>query len=75
MTDFFKNLKTALCENPVLRLPDFSKPFVVQPYALEKAVGGVFLQPYKEKLHPVAYFRKKKVFLLKETTHLMKRTY
>ena len=60
----FEKLKTDLCENPVLRSLDFSKPFLVEPDASHQAVGAVLLQPYEGKLHPVAYFSKK-YFLVK----------
>jgi hypothetical protein len=40
----FVGIKHALSTTPVLRLPDFGMPFVVQTDASEKAVGGVLLQ-------------------------------
>ena len=52
-------MQTALCETPVLRVPDFSKLFVVELNALDQAVGAVMLQPYESKLLPVAYFSMK----------------
>ena len=37
----FEKLKTDLCAIPVLRLPDFSKPFVVGLDASYQPVGAV----------------------------------
>ena len=51
----------ALCSSPVLKLPDFTKPFVVEPDASDVAVRAVLLQLYDDGLHPVAYFCKKYV--------------
>ena len=48
-----------LCSSPVVKLLDFTKPFFVEPTALDIAVGAVLLQKYDNKLHPVALFSKK----------------
>ena len=55
----FVTLRSALCETPVLKLPDFSKPIVVEPDASDLAVGAVLLQEYDDGFHPVVYFSKK----------------
>ena len=55
----FVTLHSALCETPVLKLPDFSKPFVVEPDASDLAVGAILLQEYDDGFHPIAYFSKK----------------
>ena len=55
----FEELKTALYETPVLSLPYFSKPVLVEPDASDQAVGVVMLQPEEGKLHPVRCFSKK----------------
>ena len=55
----FATLHSALCETLVLKLPDFSKPFVMESDASDLAVGAVFLQKYNDRFHPVAYFSKK----------------
>ena len=55
----FATLCSALCATPVLKLPDFSKPFIVEPDASDLAVGSVLLQEYDNGLHPIAYFSKK----------------
>ena len=54
----FVTLHSALCETPVLKLPDFSKPFVVEPDASDLAVSATLLQKYNDGFHPTAYFSK-----------------
>ncbi|XP_062094224.1 uncharacterized protein LOC133800283 [Humulus lupulus] len=51
----FDNLKQAMIATPVLRLPDFSKEFVVETDASNVSIGGVLMQEG----HPVAYYNKK----------------
>ena len=50
--------KEALFVTPVLRLPNFSKPFLVNADASNCIVGAAILQTYKDKPHHVAYFSK-----------------
>ena len=38
------DLKRALCSRPVLRLPDFHKPFVLDTDASKGQIGGVLMQ-------------------------------
>jgi hypothetical protein len=47
----FEKLKVALCSTPVLRLPDFDKPFEVWTDASLDGTGGVLVQDG----HPVAF--------------------
>ena len=52
----FKELKTCLTSSPVLRLPDLSKPFVVQTDASKLGTGVVLLQHDSDGVsHPCAY--------------------
>ena len=56
----FEKLKGALCSPPVLKTPDFSKPFVVQTDASERGVGGVLSQFGEGDCErPIAYFSRK----------------
>ena len=57
----------ALCSSPVLKLPDFTNPFVVEHDASDIAVGAVLLQLYDGGLHPVAYFSK--IYVLAERNY------
>ncbi|XP_041995688.1 uncharacterized mitochondrial protein AtMg00860-like [Salvia splendens] len=51
----FEALKAAMCSTPVLRLPNFEVPFVVETDASDLGIGAVLLQDG----HPLAYFSKK----------------
>lgn len=51
----FEGLKQAVMQDPVLALPDITKPFEVQTDASDYAIGGVLLQEG----HPVAYESRK----------------
>jgi hypothetical protein len=53
-TTAFQALKQAMMSTPVLRLPDFSKQFVVETDACESGIGAVLMQDH----HPVAYLSK-----------------
>ena len=56
----FVTLKKLLCSPPVLRSPDFTKPFVLQTDASDIAVGAVLSQQDESGHdHPVAYFSRK----------------
>ena len=54
-TEAFNQLKRALCTAPILQLPNFCKPFIVEIDASGTGVGAVLLQQSQS----VAYFSKK----------------
>ncbi|CAM4545400.1 unnamed protein product [Caretta caretta] len=56
----FNQLKATLMSDPVLRAPDFDKPFLVTTDASERGVGAVLMQkgPDQE-FHPVVFLSKK----------------
>lgn len=56
--DSYQKLKSALSGPPVLRMPDFNKPFTVHTDASRFAVAAVLSQEFEGSLHPVAYASK-----------------
>ena len=58
----FQTLKDRLTSQPILRLPDPDKPFVLRTDASQQAIGAVLLQADQDdpnELHPVAYASRK----------------
>ena len=56
----FEKVKAFLTSKPVLKVPEFDRPFSLQVDASNEAVGAVLLQPGVDSvLHPVSYFSKK----------------
>ncbi|XP_053381689.1 uncharacterized protein LOC128549191 [Mercenaria mercenaria] len=55
----FRTLKQLLTRAPILRLPDFSKPFVLQCDASDTGVGAALPQRFDDGLFPIAYASKK----------------
>jgi len=56
----FTELKSRMCSLPVLRSPDFTKPFVVQTDASERGVGAVLSQLDDDgNDYPVSYYSRK----------------
>jgi len=54
----FKTLKTALCEAPVIQVPDSEKDFVLVNDASDSAVSAVLNQRVNGQLAPVAFYSK-----------------
>jgi hypothetical protein len=52
----FEWLKKALCEAPVLQIPQFSKEFVLVTDASELAVSAVLNQRVDGELAPISYY-------------------
>jgi hypothetical protein len=46
-SDAFNNIKTTSCSAPVLALPDFSKPFILEADASDNSIGAVLMQEGK----------------------------
>ena len=56
----FGELKKRMCSSPVLRSPNFDRPFVLQTDASNRGVGAVLSQSDESgDEHPVAYFSRK----------------
>lgn len=56
----FKTLKTALCQTPILRSPDFDKNFILQTDASDIGIGAVMSQLDEEgQDYPLAYYSRK----------------
>lgn len=51
----FNLLKTALVSAPILKCPDFNKPFSIQTDASSYAIGAVLTQKIDDCDHPIAY--------------------
>lgn len=51
----FSAMKRKLTEAPLLKFPDFSRPFTLATDASKVAVGAVLSQEFDGKEHPVAY--------------------
>ena len=55
----FQILKSYVCVQPVLRLPDISKPFIIQTDASADGIGAILLQEDDQTKRPVAFASKK----------------
>jgi hypothetical protein len=55
----FQALKDMLTSAPILRMPDFDKPFLLQTDASDSGVGAALLQEHDDGCFPVAYASKK----------------
>ena len=54
-TEAFERLKKSFRTNPILRMPDFNKPFVIHTDSCDHSLGGVLLQETDDHLLPIAY--------------------
>lgn len=55
----FSKLKECITSAPVLKAPDFTRPFILQTDASDHAVGAALLQEFHDGLLPVAFVSKK----------------
>ena len=55
----FDQLKSALISEPILKLPDENKQFIVQTDASDSAIGAVLLQDHDGVLFPICYISRK----------------
>lgn len=55
----FNILKKVLCSEPVLRLPDGDKEFILRTDACDVGIGAVLLQSHPDGVFPVAYLSRK----------------
>src|ERR1044072_5632680 len=51
----FEIIKQKLSAAPILRCPDFSKPFTIQADASQYAIGSCLVQDFDGEEHPIAY--------------------
>jgi hypothetical protein len=51
----FNQLKNLLCTEPILKLPDFNKPFIVSTDACKSGLSAVLSQYYEDGDHPICY--------------------
>ena len=55
----FNELKQALGNAPILRVPDFQRPFIVRSDASNEGFGAMLLQEFEDGLSPIAYASRK----------------
>lgn len=54
-----EKIQSLLSQKPVLRLPDFTRRFIVRTDASSVGIGGVLMQEHNDQLHPVAFVSRK----------------
>ena len=56
---YFKYIKQAITEAPILVSPDFSKDFLIFSYAFDPTIAGVLLQKNNQNAEqPITFFSK-----------------
>ena len=55
----FQSLKNKLTTSPILRLPDFTREFIIQTDASDAAIGAVLLQQFHDGVFPIALLMEK----------------
>ena len=55
----FNELKQALGNAPILRVPDFQRPFIVRSDALNEGLGTMLIQECEDGLFSIAYASRK----------------
>lgn len=55
----FQQLREALTSQPILKMADLSKPFIIQADASEIGLGAVLLQEENDTKNPIAYASRK----------------
>jgi hypothetical protein len=55
----FTRLKELISSKPILQVPDFARPFILQVDASDTGIGGALLQRYDTELRPVAFTSRK----------------
>jgi len=55
----FNEIKHLLSSEPILKLPDLNKEFILQTDASNKSLGGCLLQEHDGVRHPVLYASRK----------------
>ena len=53
-----ESIKNKLIQAPILKMPDFHKPFIIFSDASNVGIGAVLMQAYDDVLHPLAYVSK-----------------
>jgi hypothetical protein len=59
LEDSFTKLKNELAKEPILRLPNLEKDFILQTDASGSGIGCVIMQQYEGTNHPIAYASRK----------------
>ena len=59
MNKAFESLKNVLVTRPVLRLPDWNKPFCLRTDASNSGIGAMLVQEYEDGPFPVLYLSRK----------------